>query len=72
MAILKERSRTASKYVYYALQLYFFSGLSLKNITKAISIYQKKPCFDLELDPALQNQGRYIANKRDANYQNLS
>jgi hypothetical protein len=49
MSASKERTRTSSGYVYYALQLYF-SGLSLRRI----SIYQKKPCFHLELDPALQ------------------
>jgi len=49
MSASKERTRTSSEYVYYALQLYF-SGLSLRRI----SIYQKKPCFHLELDPALQ------------------
>jgi hypothetical protein len=42
-----------------------------ENITKAISVYQKKSCFHLELDPALQAE-EDIANKRDANYLNLS
>jgi hypothetical protein len=71
MAKLKERNRISSKYVYYALQLYF-SGLSLPKASQRLSrFYQRKPCFDLELDPALQDQGRYVANKRDANYLNL-
>jgi hypothetical protein len=70
MALSKERRKIPSKYVYYALELYF-SGLSLRKVTKAISVYQKKSCFHLELDPALQAE-EDIANKRDANYLNLS
>ena len=41
MAICKERSRTSSKYVYYALQLYF-SGLSLRKTSQRLSQFIKR------------------------------
>ena len=41
-----------------------FRHITLKNITKAISVFihQKKPCFHLELDSALQAE-KDIANE---------
>jgi hypothetical protein len=39
----------------------------------SILVYQKKSCFHLELDQALQaEKDNIIVNKRDANYLNLS
>ncbi|MFZ0329538.1 MAG: DDE-type integrase/transposase/recombinase [Nitrososphaeraceae archaeon] len=42
MAKLKESSRTSSKYVYYALHLYFFSGLSLRKTSQRLSQFIKR------------------------------
>lgn len=41
MAISRERRRTSSKYVYYALQLYF-SGLSLRKASQRLSQFIKR------------------------------
>ncbi|MFZ0327727.1 MAG: hypothetical protein WAL66_10555 [Nitrososphaeraceae archaeon] len=41
MAISKERRRTSSKYVYYALQLYFL-GLSLRKASQRLSRFIKR------------------------------
>jgi putative transposase len=41
MSTSKERSRTSSKYVYYALQLYF-SGLSLRRTSQRLSRFIKR------------------------------
>ena len=45
MVIFKERSRTSSKYIYYALQSYS-SGLSLRKTSERLTVvpYQKKSC----------------------------
>jgi hypothetical protein len=54
MKFKRRRSRTPSKYVFYALHLYF-SGLSLRKASGMfIVLYQKKSCFNLELDSAAQ------------------
>jgi putative transposase len=65
MSTSNERSRTSSKYVYYALQLYF-SGLSLRRTSQGLSGFIKGN--DVSIWNWIQRckPKEDIVNKRDA------
>jgi hypothetical protein len=48
--MLFKRNRTPIKHIYYALHLYFFSGLSLRKVSQNLSPFIKMNHISLELD----------------------
>jgi putative transposase len=63
MSTSKERSRTSSKYVYYALQLYF-SGLSLEEHHKGYLDLLKETMLPFGTGSSATSQRRYCKQKR--------
>jgi hypothetical protein len=68
MIISKRRSRTSSKYIYYALQLYF-SGYHFEKHRKGYLNLSQGTTFPFGIGFSATNQRRY--SKGDANYLNI-
>jgi hypothetical protein len=65
MIMSKIRSRTSSKYIYYALQLYF-SGLSLRKTSQRLSQFITRKHVPFGIGFSATNQRRYYS-KPDVN-----
>jgi len=70
MIMSKRRSRTSSKYIYYAVQLYF-SGYHFEKHHKGYPNLSKETTFPFGIGFSATSQRRYYS-KQDANHLNSS